>query len=370
MQNFVNDKTPTLYREAGFTLIELMISLVLGLLISAAVVQIYLTNVRTSTIQKGGSELQDASVFGLQQLENHIRLANLGNSVNKINNETVKGGIVLTGLNLGSYSTNATTGAKTDTYTTPGYLTHSKGDTNNTGTNGWTGASNTTVNGNAEASDQLTIQFLNTTGSPMADCEGNTVPAYDANTTKTMDATDYPNRLVIERFYLRPVSGSTYNATSISNLVLACDAGRIDLDANMNPVKTSPTSNIVAAHDFGANNQLNFGGSGQEFIQNVDQFKILLGVQSNNTEVRYVNSRDYLAMTGDKPSIVSVKLGMIVHGATPIVGTDDATKFSILGTENILKDKDSTTRSKQVRTTYESTTLLRNARVIAVDTDI
>lgn len=55
--------------QAGFTLIELMISLVLGLIVSAAVIQVYLINVKTSSIQASGSELQDASVFGLQQLE-------------------------------------------------------------------------------------------------------------------------------------------------------------------------------------------------------------------------------------------------------------------------------------------------------------
>jgi len=37
--------------QQGFTLIELMISLVLGLLVSAAVMQVYLINTRTLTIQ-------------------------------------------------------------------------------------------------------------------------------------------------------------------------------------------------------------------------------------------------------------------------------------------------------------------------------
>lgn len=83
------------YRStSGFTLIELMISLVLGLLISAAVIQVYLTNTKTASTQKSGSELQEASVFGLQQLESHLRLANLGNSVTSITDTTAGGGIV------------------------------------------------------------------------------------------------------------------------------------------------------------------------------------------------------------------------------------------------------------------------------------
>ena len=135
----LNNKT---YQQ-GFTLVELMISLVLGLLISAAAVQIYLTNARTSTVQKSGSELQDASVFGIQFLENHIRLANLGNAVSNITDTTASGGIVLRPSNI----VNATSTTAPTTV-----LTHSTGDT------GWTGVSNTNV-----GSDQLTIQFTKLT---------------------------------------------------------------------------------------------------------------------------------------------------------------------------------------------------------------
>ena len=65
--------------QQGFTLIELMISLVLGLLISAAVIQVFVTSQRVDRIQTAGSEIQDKAVFGLQSIEPQIRLANLGN---------------------------------------------------------------------------------------------------------------------------------------------------------------------------------------------------------------------------------------------------------------------------------------------------
>ena len=103
--------------QAGFTLIELMISLVLGLIVSAAVIQVYLINVKTSSIQASGSELQDASVFGLQQLEKSIRLANLGNPTTRIDGTTRNGGIVLTGLNIGVPNP-----SEPDPYPNTGYL--------------------------------------------------------------------------------------------------------------------------------------------------------------------------------------------------------------------------------------------------------
>ena len=66
-------KMSALSRSQGFTLIELMISLVLGLLISAAVMQVYLINTRTLTVQQSASEVQDSAIFALQGIESHVR---------------------------------------------------------------------------------------------------------------------------------------------------------------------------------------------------------------------------------------------------------------------------------------------------------
>lgn len=303
-------------RQTGFTLVELMISLVLGLLISAAVMQIYITNVKTSTIQKSGSELQDASVFGLQLLESHIRLANLGNPTLQINNTTPLGGIVLAGENIGTGISN---------YADTGYLSRGEGEASS-GTNGWTGVSNTNV-----PSDQLTIQFTNKTKSNMPDCEGTTL----AN-----------DEVAIERYFLRLDTNETKTA-GVRHLVLACDAGRVS----------------------GANVS-NFGDAGQPFIDNIDQFKVLLGVQDTSGgtvgNLQYLSIQDYNDNTRTpepKPAIVAVKFGVIAHGNTPIIANEDATSFTLLGTANTLNtDAD---RTKQVRTTYESTSMLRNARVVS-----
>lgn len=324
MSNLENHNT----RQSGFTLIELMISLVLGLLISAAVMQVYLISVKTSSVQASGSELQDASIFGIQQLEKKVRLANLGNPATRIDSTTAKGGIVLTGANLGA----------TQPYNDTGYLTRRAGDSAN-GANGWTGASNTTV-----ASDQLTIQYTNITGSPFSDCEGATVEI---------------NETAVERYFLRPVTNDT-SSGAIKNLVLACDAGRV----------TNTTPATIAT--YGGSDTRNFGQVGQEFITNVDQFKVLLGTQSDSGstagQLMYLPSNSYLDITGNKPAITAVKMGLIVHGSTPILGSEDQTSFVLLGQSNNLKND--TSRSKQVRTTYETTTLLRNARVVNVKTGL
>ena len=300
------------YRStSGFTLIELMISLVLGLLISAAVIQVYLTNTKTASTQKSGSELQEASVFGLQQLESHLRLANLGNSVTSITDTTVGGGIVLSLQNIRA----------TDTAYNS-FLTHTAGDTDFTSESNITGIN----------SDQLTIQFKNTTGVKIADCESADVELGDT---------------VIERYFIRSSS------TTGQGLVLACDAGRVDSGG----VKT-----------YASRDTKQFGLNGQEFIIGVDQFKILLGIQtdapSNAGLMRYLTASEYLALSGTKPPITAVKIGLIVRGSSPVIGSDVATSFKLLGATQPLKSG----QPKLVRTTYESATLLRNARVINIDT--
>ena len=321
--------------QAGFTLIELMISLVLGLIVSAAVIQVYLINVKTSSIQASGSELQDASVFGLQQLEKNIRLTNLGNPTTSIDGTTPNGGIVLTGVNIGVPNP-----SEPNPYPNTGYLTRRAGE-NGVGQNGWTGISNTNTN-----SDQLTIQYINITGAPITDCEG---------------ANAAVNDIVIERYFVRLATSNT-STGAIKDLVLACDAGRVNkaggIDSSM-PVTDSRR----------------FGQAGQEFIVNVDQFKVLLGAQyttgTNAGQIIYLPSSAYSAIPDGKPAITSVKIGLIVHGSTPIIGSAEQSEFALLGqlpANNKLKTD--TSSKKKVRNTYETTTLLRNARVVNINTGL
>lgn len=301
-------KIDSLPNNQGFTLIELMISLVLGLLISAAVMQVYLINTRTLTVQQSASEVQDSSIFSIQSLESHIRLANLGNPINYITDETNHGGIVLTTTNLG---------ARNDTDSK--YFT----------INSATGLSNI----KNQPSDQLTIQYKNITPYDLYDCEGTKV---------TKDSSDW----VVERYFIRLATGATAKA-GINDLALACSSGRVDADGN-----------VIAP----------FNGNGQVMVEGVDQFKILLGAQSSLSQLNYLTPSIYTTIdkldTGKKAALTSIKLGMIVHSNTPLIETADADQFTLLGATQQLKDDN--TRNKYYRRSYETTVLLRSARVMTI----
>ena len=172
------------------------------------------------------------------------------------------------------------------------------------------------------------IQFKNTTGVKIADCESADID---------------PKATVIERYFIRSSS------TTGQGLLLACDAGRVT-DTGITGLSA------------------NYQSGGSEVILGVDQFKILLGIQTDAPSdaglMRYLTASEYLALPGTKPPITAVKIGLIVRGSSPVIGSDVATSFKLLGATQPLKSG----QPNRVRTTYESTTLLRNARVINIDT--
>lgn len=277
--------------QKGFTLVELMIALALGLIVIAAAVGIYIANYRTLAVQKSSSEMQSASMFGIQPLENRLRLANLGNAATSINDTTTDGGVVLATANAPSV-TDSTKLSNT-----------ASGDSN---TN--------------NKSDQLTIQFTNMTPFAMYDCEGNEVPA---------------NRKSIERYFVRQ---------GTNGLVLACDSGVFDASGKLS----------------------SFGDDGVVLISDVDVFRYRLGVQnidsSGSVNTQFYTAKEYLAL-GTKPPIISIKSGVIARGSTPVSTGDGLSEFKLLGENETLN---SGVSKKVVRNTFETTTLLRNARVVTI----
>ena len=61
--------------QHGFTLIELMIAIVLGLLITAAAIQLFITGQISINTQKGMAEIQESGNFGLRYITSDIRRA-------------------------------------------------------------------------------------------------------------------------------------------------------------------------------------------------------------------------------------------------------------------------------------------------------
>lgn len=89
-------------KKNGFTVIELMIALVLGLLLCAAAVQIYIIAITNNQIQKALSSVQDNVGFGINYIISDIRKVNLDTEQPFINDVTPYSGLILTTENIGN----------------------------------------------------------------------------------------------------------------------------------------------------------------------------------------------------------------------------------------------------------------------------
>lgn len=62
-------------RQAGFSLVELMVAMVLGLLITAAAISLFSTNQRTFQLQQAQSQLQEQGQLAMRFITDDVRMA-------------------------------------------------------------------------------------------------------------------------------------------------------------------------------------------------------------------------------------------------------------------------------------------------------
>lgn len=283
-------------KQAGFTLLELMIALVLGLLVSAIALQLFLTSQKSATVQQGMMNLQNSTLFGLGGMIDSIRLANLNSSQPYIDDKVLYGGVVLTANNI---SNNLTNGVLNFTVSDDLLTRGAIGDSNLDGHN----------------SDQLVIQYRVSTANQF-DCEG-----------RELTSNDY----VVERYFIREEDDENTASKNDPNkpLVLACKAARYTESS----AKTNTSLPALAGDD---------DDKGTVVIPRVDHFSARLGVaydgaNANCTAITttekkdgvdvtsniepdskldcfsYMNIEDYRALVGAKPQIVSVQIGLLVR---------------------------------------------------------
>lgn len=364
-------------KQAGFTLIELMIALTLGLLISAAAIMLFLTAQRSNTLQQGMADLQDNANFGLNYITKDIRLTNLNVSSADINDEASYGGVVLTS------SVNATVDSsasppkplsnlfRTIVGNSAAVTLLSRSDGMAVGTApAWTGTSNVLPSaGGTLSSDQLTIQYrpqyqLDDKGTTATsddewvggyDCEGRELrfPVSKISPTSTLP---FGQQMIVQRYFLRVDSNAASNEPN-SPLALACEAGFYALQSTpeVKVIEGGAPTSALGTRLFGST-------SGQIILKRVDYFRVLLGVQSD-TNYRYISIKDYMAIAaGSRPRILSIQLGALIR-STQSAGNDEIINnnqvFQVLD-QTIKVITPAATAPKYVRQVVEQTVALRN----------
>ena len=291
--------------QRGFTLIELMIALVLGSLIVAASIQVFINANQSLAFQQSSANIQNSGLFGIDYIVRDLRRANIDSNSAAMTIDTLHGGIVFNNKNISKAT-------MTDVGSINALLTKSS-----------IGPSNF----KNLKSDQIVIQYKNTIGSQF-NCEGVKV---------------LPNQFVVQRYFLKEEKAAA-TADQYRPLSLRCKATVYTGD--------SATS-------------LDLSGDGEMLIPNVDHLRVLLGVARDNPvkdgvmdDFLYVSPSEYIKLI-DKPQIVSIQLGILVRSPESVANGTELTKFTVLDLQNkeLLTDPD---KSKYLRQVITQTVALRN----------
>lgn len=349
--------------QQGFTLIELMISLILGLLVSAAALQILYTNSLSSNIQSAGSKIVDTNTFGLDYLTKQIRKANYGILSSQsffLNHQTPQGGIVLTAPDNLTVFGNTVAGetvasnlrglSKSNQQISDTLLTRSASSLS---------GSNVKFGSTALSSDQLTIQYK-VSSDNQVDCQSRNVMKDD---------------YVIERYFVRDgglaCASAIYTYSETTAKKDATNRNAINIDKYKKPIKQSDGSFNRDTSD----TTQNLAGSGEIIIPNVDYFRVLLGVSDSKnfstnpstykltympipTPITTVNADPFPTLNNRR--IVNVQIGLLVRSDGSVTASKDPS-FTVLDKTDI-KLNDTSKNDGKMRRVLETTVFLRNAR--------
>lgn len=234
----------------GYSLVELMVSMALGLIITAAATQLFLANHIAINFQRGMNDVQANGRFALDQIMRDIRLAGLDHAAAI--------GAVGGGTGTGSLSPLVLSATQM-----PGLTANSTAVSADDG-----------QSAGISSSDQIVLQYLALANTE--DCEGNAVAK---------------DKYVVARYY---IAQDTANNNVPS---LMCDGGYHAASTATAPVGV--------------------GTAGVVLVNGVDSFQVLYGIDdglNGKAQVsRYITATTYNALSGAKPPILSVRLGMYLR---------------------------------------------------------
>ena len=286
-------------RMRGYSMLELMIAVSIGLLVSLAAVQLFVTNQVNFQLQRGLGDVSENGRFALDFMGRQLR----------------QGGYVPPAKTLEQWPSVVVSDADLPTGTAGLAVVVSQDNLP------MLAPAATGLQGGIGPSDRLTIQYYSPNAS--TDCEGQAVPA---------------GNYVVARFFLRA------DSVAKTGSALACEGGYHD---------GTPTGVMQ--------NFLTGNTAGVVILSALDNFQVLLGVGNTAADFspqQYLTIAQYAALPTPRPELAAVKLGMLVSsvdtsgkliGAAQQVTVLDQT----LAASTIYADN-------RVRRLYASTVTLRN----------
>lgn len=345
-------------RQTGLSLIELMIGIALGLLLTAGILQLFIGTKNTYSAQDGVSKMQESARFGAEFLNTEMRMAALrslcydyyGSDFMNITNHLTQNGQLLYSSAIGVWGWDYDGTGDGDTYTLPADL-----DPSTEARSNWTaGASVGQLPAELQGmvvpgSDVLLIKRVTPLANWVATSGGtsNTIPLVQSDPASGVnndgvDPDDWKNDLVL---VTNCQNGDLFVNTSDSANVLNSSGGVSDLpDGSLIDTLSNDGTALGAygqsAQVYRFNSTLffigqraaggptslyraNVGAEGdvQELVENVESMQVLFGI-TDDPDVRDQVS-DYV--TADEVSdwslVLSARIGLLMrapgngHGA-------------------------------------------------------
>lgn len=283
---------------SGYTLVELMIALILGLIVIAAGIQLLIGGQKSLLFQSAVADVQDNANIGINYIVSDIHHANLNLPYRAMLNNRISG-LVVSDANFKDPPSSGSPLIKMD----GAIFSESEA-----------GPSFTNIK-----SDILVIQYRPVVARGY-DCEGNLITSV--------------NDVIVQRYFLRVDKNSPNE-----DLALACDAGR---------------------YAFGTGTEITgLDGSGQIIMPRVDQFKVLIGV-INGDQMAYMTPKQFADNTVGARA-VSLQIGVLVRSVdNSSSNTQENNQFELLNEAYKLAVPDNVQR-KYLRIPVEQTIAFRNA---------
>ena len=281
----------------GFSLIELMIAMTLGVLLISGVIQIFLSSRQAYTTVSGSSETLDNGRLGLHFISSSISKGGYWGDVNFIRGYGSDEALTAT-------QTAGTNAPYNDSYTgrfvEESYIFGLNNDATDAGV--------------VDGTDQVFIRFNGHDINPMTNCAGGAVNAQS---------------VAVERFYLSTVNGSEILPSLVcETTVLLIDQATGDISVPVNP-------------------EINT----QVLISGVENMQIVYGQRSpDNSTVRYFTAADVT----NWELVESLRIALLAASADEVNSVTRATGYNLLDVTTTVPT------DRRARKVFERTIAMRN----------
>lgn len=334
-------------KQFGFSIVELMIAITLGMLVTGAVMSVFLTSSKTNKTQDNMARLQENARFALNKMQTDIRMAGYrgclgrkGSTPDFVKTPTTN---VTNVINSYGYEDNLAISLQ-------GFKASGAS---------WSPALDASISGAiptpSAGSDVITVRMGVGTGTPLT--------AAMASSSADIPIASNPDNLAVGStaliadcvtstvFKVTGVTATTVNHTAVSNTTT--NLGRaFGTDAMVMPISTV-TYYVGASNDLSAGLSLwrkTNGGSSEELADNVESLKMLYGEDINGdlSPDKYVTADNVTNMN----NVIAVKLMLLTRTS------DD--KLSANGQNYTFNGVATVPADKRIRRAYSAVITIRN----------